>query len=392
MKTNRLARTLALSIGVALAGFCTSTFGQNFDNGSTGALGDVVIDQNTTIDLPADGKLHYNTLQVNPNVTLRFKRNALNTPVYILSKGQVTISGTIDVSGSISPNDAPAGGPGGPGGFDGGKPGFSDFAPGAGYGPGAARGGNGDANNPAGAGSGAYANVSSTFNNTNKGAAYGGALLIPMVGGSGGGGTDGSPGRGGGGGGGALLISSNVRIHHLGRITANGGGPNGSSGNGGSGGAVRLIAPVVSGTGEVNVFGVNDWAGRGRIRVDTIDRSDLRLNFQPIATLSVGANMFIFPQPLPRLDVVNVAGTAIAEGSNPVQVQLPFGSSPNRNVIVRATGWGRSVPIRVVLTPDSGAPISVDAEINNTTQNPAEVSVPVVFPVNNLVSVQAWTR
>jgi hypothetical protein len=217
-------------------------------------------------------------------------------------------------------------------------------------------------------------------------------LLIPLVGGSGGGGTVGTPGRGGGGGGGALLISSNVRIQHTGRIVANGGGANASGANMGSGGAVRLVAPVVAGTGEINVNASNDWGGRGRIRVDTIDRNDLRFNFQPVDSLSVGANLFIFPQPLPRLDVINVAGTVIAEGSGPVQIQLPFGSSPNRTVTVRARDWGRVVPIQVVLTPDSGVPIKIDSEIDNTTQNPAEAAVPVVLPANNLVTVQVWTR
>ncbi|MGZ8899333.1 MAG: hypothetical protein ACXW3Z_04480 [Limisphaerales bacterium] len=392
MKTNPVAHNLALSISLMLASFCGGAYAQNFDNGSTGALGDVVYAENATIDLPPDGKLHYNTLVVNSGVTVSFTRNVLNTPVYILAKGQITISGTIDVSGSASPNNIPTGGLGGPGGFDGGKPGFNDFAPGAGYGPGGARGGDVDANSATGAGSGSFRTVSGSFNNPNKGATYGSPMLIPLVGGSGGGGTVGSPGRGGGGGGGAILVSSNVRIHLTGRILASGGQFNSSSGNGGSGGAVRLVSPVVSGSGEINVLAPNDWAGRGRIRIDTIDRSDLRYNFQPVDSLSVGANLFIFPQPLPRLDVVTVAGTAIAEGSGPAQIQLPFGSSPERTVTVRAQNWGRVVPIRVVLIPDSGAPIAVDSEINNTTQNPAEVAVPVVLPVNNLVTIQVWTR
>lgn len=392
MKTNHLARSSALSVGMALACFCAgTTLAQNFDNGSTGALGDVVISESTTVTLPPDGILHYNTLQVNSGVTLRFQRNAMNTPVYILARGGVTNMGTIDVSGSASSNDSPTSGQGGPGGFNGGMPGFGEFPPGAGYGPGGGLGGGTDSHNPSGAGSGSYASVSTAYSNTNKGSIYGSPLLIPIIGGSGGGGTVGSPGRGGGGGGGAILISSNLRIHNTGRILATGGGPNGA-GNPGSGGAVRLVAPAVTGNGEVNVYAVNSWGGHGRIRVDTIDRTDLRMNFEPDAAISVGANMFIFPNPLPRLDLVNVAGTVIPENSGPVQIQLPFGSTPNRTITVRASNWGRVVPISVVLQPDSGDPIKVDAEINNSTQNPAEVAVPVVFPVNNLVAVQVWTR
>src|SRR5262249_29599161 len=253
-------------LAATLAPFTTlQVVAQAFNNGSSGALGDVVIDSDATLDLPADGILQYRSLTVNSDKTLRFNRNTLNTPVFILSQQDVVINGTIDVSGSQSPNDAPTGGVGGPGGFNGGKPGFGEVPPGAGYGPGAGKGGTTDSNQPNGAGSGSYTTVSSAFSNTNKGAAYGSKLLIPLIGGSGGGGATGTAGRGGGGGGGAVLLSSNTRIQHNGRILANGGNANGANANVGSGGAVRFVAPVVAGTGEVNVYAINDWGGRGRI-------------------------------------------------------------------------------------------------------------------------------
>lgn len=381
----------------ALAGVlgCLAAFAplaQNFDNGSTGALGDVVIEANTTLDLPPDGILHYKSLRVNTGVTLDFNRNALNTPVYVLAQEAVTIEGTINVSGSVSPNNVPDSGRGGPGGFDGGKPGFNEVPPGDGYGPGGGKGGVTDSNLDAGAGSGSYSTVSPAWTNPNKGAIYGSRLLIPLVGGSGGGGSTGAPGRGGGGGGGAILISSNVRVDLSGRILAQGGNANGAGGNTGSGGAVRLVAPVVAGTGEINVLTPNNYGGFGRIRVETLDRRGLQLNFQPQATTSVGANLFIFPPDEPRLDLIEVAGNAIPVGNGPVTLQLPFGSTPDRIVKVRAENWNSLVQIRVVLTPDSGPRVTVDAEVDNTTQNPATVDVPVTLPVNELVTIHAWTR
>lgn len=404
----------ALLVAVALCGraFSADTtdgtsntiiIGENagFNNGSSGVLGDLLIDTDTMRDLPNDGILHVKSLKIASGKTLRFKRNALNTPVYILSQGDITIEGNIDVSGNRAPDDAPTGGVGGPGGFDGGKPGFNEVPPGAGYGPGAGKGGTTDSNAQGGAGSGSYATVSGAWNNLNKGTVYGSKLLIPLVGGSGGGGSTGSPGRGGGGGGGALLLSSNTRIQHSGKIVANGGAGNGAGGNVGSGGAVRLVAPFVAGSGEINVHAVNDWGGRGRIRVDTVDRTDLRFNFQPVDQLSVGANMFIFPPSVPTLDIVEVAGTAIPVGSGPVSFQLPFGSTPNRTIKVQASGWGRIVPIQVVLTPDSGVPSVFNAEINNSNnlvqgdgsvRTITTVSVPVTLPVNTLVTIHCWTR
>jgi hypothetical protein len=265
-----LPAALLLALATACAHFTIQA--QDFDNGSTGALGDLVVEADATIALPEDGVLHYRSLRVNSGSTLRFTRNAYNTPVYILCQQEAVIEGVINVSGSVSPNNSPTGGTSGPGGFEGGKPGFSDVPPGAGYGPGAGKGGSVNSHAAEGAGSGSYATVSSIWNNPNKGQTYGSRLLIPLIGGSGGGGSAGSPGRGGGGGGGAILISSNTRIEHTGSILALGGGPNGAGGNGGSGGAVRLVAPVVSGDGVVDVRTPSNYAGDGRIRVDTIDR------------------------------------------------------------------------------------------------------------------------
>src|SRR5262245_53265779 len=91
------ARHPSSSLAVLLAAVLPAA-AQTFNNGSTGALGDVVIDANTTLPLPEDGILHYKTLVVNANATLSFTRNARNTPVYILSQGDVSINGTINVS------------------------------------------------------------------------------------------------------------------------------------------------------------------------------------------------------------------------------------------------------------------------------------------------------
>jgi hypothetical protein len=93
------------------------------------------------------------------------------------------------------------------------------------------------------------------------------------------------------------------------------------------------------------------------------------------------------------LDIIQVAGTNIPVGTPlPVFFTLPQGSPTNQNVIVQASNFSNSVPIRVVLTPDSGSSTSYDTQIDNTTVNPASVTVPVVLPVNVQVQVNAWTR
>lgn len=377
-------------LAAALAGGTLALHAQGFDAGSDGTLGDVVIDANTTLPLPPDGKLHYKSLKVNSGVRLNFTRNARNTPVSILSQGAVVVDGTIDVSGGASPNNS--GGLGGPGGFDGGRPGFgAEVPPGDGYGPGGGKGGVGncDPNSANGVGSGSYG---SRQNQTRSGPTYGGSLLIPMVGGSGGGGLAGQPGFGGGGGGGAILISANTRIAVAGAIVANGGGGSGGCGqHSGSGGAIRLVAFKVEGTGQIQVLGGPN-GGNGRIRVDTIDRASLQLVFRDNAQTTVGGNLLSFPPVVPRLDTIEVAGNAVPVGGNPATFILPFGSTPNRTVKIQASDFGRLVPIRITLTPDTGERVTVDAEVDNTAAGSAVLDVPVVMPVNTLVTVHCWTR
>jgi hypothetical protein len=379
--------------------FCTATiedlFAQAFNSGSDGSYGALNVTVTTNIQVPPNGIFNCTTINVAANQTLRFIKNANNTPVYLLATGNVTISGTINVSGGQG--NSSVGGEGGPGGFSGGNPGSLSLPAGAGYGPGAGRGGAND-NLVGGAGGGSYATIGANTASTNRGAAYGSALLVPIVGGSGGGGTDGTPGNGGGGGGGAILVASSTRIDCSGSILANGGRRIGNAYNSGSGGAIRLVAPVVAvtGTGLIRARGADttfEGGGEGRIRVDTLNRASIAFpSFDPPGSTSVGSMMLVFPTPAPRLDITEAAGTAIPLNSGPVFVLLPFGSATNRTIKVRAQDFGGVVPINVVLTPDNGTPVIYPAQIDNGAANPAEVTVNVVVPVNVQTSVNAWTR
>lgn len=378
---------------------------QQFDSGSDGSLGDLVIDADTAIPLPDDGILNYVNVTVQAGATLRFQRNTLNTPVYILAQGGVQIDGTISVNGSSGTMNPPVGGQGGPGGFDGGTPGILEVPPGDGHGPGAGRAGNNtDSRNEDSAGSGAYA-TRPDGGSARDGLSYGSPLLVPMLGGSGGGGTTGQPGVGGGGGGGAILIAANnsIVLSDSGRILARGGaqntGGNTNGPNSGSGGAIRLIAPRVEGRGEINVFG-GDFtvaaagrAGNGRVRIDTIIRDGILFNFQPLSSVSIGSYMAAFPDTVPRLDIVEAAGRTIEEGAaEQVEVFLPFGSDPNRTITVQARDFTGLVPIQLVLTPDSGSAIIHEVTFDMSQGNPQQIAIPVEIPVNTLTAVEAWTK
>lgn len=355
-----------------------------FSAGSDGSLGAVVISADTTMDLPADGRLKFASLTVNAGRTLRFNKNPLNTPVRILSQGDILISGAIVVSGGHSDSGAP--GKAGPGGFDGGFGGYGNggnTVGGDGTGPGRGR-------NIAGAPypyhySAAFADPAGLNTKTN-----GNALNVPLMGGSGGAGNDGNPGRGGGGGGGAILLASDTKITLNGAVYADGG--NGAGG--GSGGSIRFVAPVVTGTGTFSVGGGGGFwvaGSQGRVRIDCEDRFAFRgLRFQ--GKVSQGSQMFVDPPTTPQLNIIEAAGQAIpVPAVGGVQVTLPAGSSSNRQVKVAASGFSANVPITVVVTPETGPSTSYDAEIPVNAGN-GQITVDVSIPVGGVSQIHAWTR
>ncbi len=381
---------LSIRAGILLLA-AVPALAQNFSSGSTGADLALTVTTEVTMDVPPNGIFNFTTINIASGHTLRLKRNVANTPVYLLATGNVTIAGQINLD--AAGGNGVVGGLGGPGGFDGGSPGSVSVPPGSGYGPGAGRGGTATVNND-GAGGGSFATVGTAGTSLNRGAVYGNALLIPLVGGSGGGGTAGTPGSGGGGGGGAILIASTTRIDmpNSGSVVARGGTYNGGAYNAGSGGGIRLVAPVIAGAGTLSVDS-SAGAGLGRIRVDAIDRTGMGFNFVPTSVTSVGSLMLVFPTPLPRLDILEAAGTAIAEGSGPVQLQLPFGSSPNRTIKVQARDFNAVVPITLVLTPDHGASLTYTGSIDNTgAKNPAAVTLDVVLPINEQTTVNVYSK
>ncbi|MEW5850436.1 MAG: hypothetical protein AB2A00_16750 [Myxococcota bacterium] len=357
--------------------------------------GPLVMNSDMTIDLPPDGVLRYTTITINGG-TLRFRKNSLNTPVYLLATGDVYIAGSIDVSGNSG--SATAGGEGGPGGYNGGHPTYGGLPAGAGHGPGG--GAPGDASGGSTNMGGAAFGTTPTTSRPANGTVYGTPLLVPLVGGSGGGGSNVIGRSGGGGGGGAILIASNTKIDHRGAIHANGAYGNVDCSlnysNHGSGGGVRLVAPVVTGGGYVYIRGSDcQNAGVGRIRIDTLNRAALNLNYHPWPAVqpvtSIGSFMMVFPENLPVLDIVEVAGTAVTPGQSAI-INLPFGAPASQPVRVRATNFTAPVSYVVVLSPEAGprtvyGPFTIDS-----SAGPAEQTVTVDIPANNTTRVDVWTQ
>jgi hypothetical protein len=414
-----VAGTLLLTLAIA-----APAGAQTFSSGSTGQDGAFNPTVTVTVPLPPSGVFHFTTITIPAGVTVRFAPNTANTPVTLLASDDVTINGTIDVSGSAGgPSNAQGAtllgnsGPGGPGGFAGGSgsPGHTGGGGGAGLGPGGGEGAGFHitANGPGagGAGHGAAGGNGSGDGAGAGGPAYGSQSLLPLLGGSGGGGggaTLARTGGGGGGGGGAIVIASSTRITlgAPGQILARGGAGGSSFGNagvssgaGGSGGAVRLVAPTLAGSGQVDVRGgaggFNAGAGApGRVRVEAFS-----------STLSVGlpgpppegAVTATAPTPVtlpttPGLRIASVGGVpappAPAASFTLPDVVLPSTITAPVSVVITATHVPPGTTVNVSVKGHFGAATTTAGVLQGTVET-STTTVGVTIPADQPVVITA---
>lgn len=377
-----------------------------FDSGSTGADGAFNPTADTEVQLPAAGKLNYTTVNIPAGVTVTFKQNTSNTPVYILATGDVTIAGTINVSGNNA--NGVANGRGGPGGYDGGLGAYFNSCGGTGLGAGggkqatiggsglqSAGGGGGGGFSAAGpAGANAYNGSNYSIGGTG-GSSYGNIAILPLIGGSGGGGGCGSnqssayTGGAGGGGGGAILIASSGTIDVSGSILSNGG--NGGSatsysgkGGGGSGGAIKLIANVIKGDGTISATGgsgsaasggtsntVNGGNGsNGRIRLEANSLLRTASSTPPFTYLD--APVYVFPPNTPVLKIVSIGGTAVSatptgKYATP-DIVLPTSVTNPVEIGIEASNIPVGTTITVNVVSQLGAPTSTTTTLGGTIE------------------------
>ena len=370
----------ALIGGLTLA----ATSARAFDSGSDGSYGPLNITNDTLLPMPPNGIFNCTTITVASNATLTFLPNSLNTPVYLLAQGDIVVGGTIDVSGQIGQLNG-AYSAAGPGGFAGGSAPLAGQPAGAGRGPGGGVVGAGYIDS---GGGGSFAN-------------YGNLLLVPLLGGSGGAGFSyGTVAASGGGGGGAILLASSAAARIAGAIRSRGGNGylcgNGLTSGPGSGGGIRVVAPVVSGNGILDVSTVTSpYAGTspGRIRVDCPPQSiSLSMVGGPS---SVGRSMFVFPPNNPRLYFVNAAGQAIDPATlSAVNVLLPTSTNLVQNFSLRGENFLGDVPVTVVAAPDNGTPFtnSVVMHFPTNTLTTVTVTVPLMLAPNQNNHINAYAR
>lgn len=418
--TKKIGQSLALAAFALAPGLAIA-----FDSGSTGADGAFSPTVNTQLELPPSGIFNFTTINIPAGVTLTFKKNATNTPVVMLASGNVTIAGTINLSGGGSTNSGAAGdgnlgddgipGSGGPGGYSGGTGGGVSQAGGSGLGPGGGQygsfgscsvygttvyaGGGGGGFSGAGAGPVSYASNCPGIGG-GGGPTYGTTALLPLVGGSGGGGGAGGgafAGTGGGGGGGALLIASSATVSLSGTILAVGGNSgtssgvqSGASGGGGSGGAIRIVATTISGNGTITATG-GAAGGASQTYVSTGGNgSDGRIRleattFQRTAA-TTPAYVFASPGPvfvagMPTLKISSVAGVSVPDApTGNADVTLPSTTANPVAITFNTTGVPVGNTVKLTLKPANGAVITAVSPALTGSTDSATASVSVNLP------------
>jgi hypothetical protein len=394
---------ILLSISTATT-IIVATYGLvfGFTSGSTGSDGAFAPTANTEVLLPADGTLNYTTVNIPAGVVVTFTRNVLNSPVYLLTTGDVTIAGTINVSALDGNGVVP--GKGGPGGGDGGLGGMLSTAGGRGLGAGggnpgtasvlagcSSAGGGGAGHGVTGA---AGLGVSNCSVGGGSGSVYGNMRIFPLTGGSGGGGGGGSSnpsalnsGGSGGGGGGSLLIASSGTITVTGTIAANGGKGGGAvpagnyagNGGGGSGGSIKLMADRIDGNGIITATG--GLAGSTLYGLTGGKGSDgrIRIEANSITRTAQSSPPYTFNQPgpvilsnMPALAITSVGGVSVP--SNPsgrygmADIMLPASVANPVSVAVQGMNMPVGTEITITAVPEYGPATSVRAALSGSEE------------------------
>jgi len=358
MRVRQLNATILL-LAAALA-ISANTFAQcTFTSGSTGHDGDfiptnsmpstgwsLISNYTVLVTLPTNGVFNFGQIYIETNWTVTFAKNRLNTPVYLLATNNVTIRGTINISGGGSTNTT--GGLGGPGGFDGGSASPGNAYMGDGSGP-----GGGDDSGQSGAAGGFGQPGGTAGGPYGGGPAYGTLDIQPLIGGSGGSSAYYRP-FGAGGGGGAILIASSGTINVSGAILANSGESYSGSGDG-SGGAIRLIAQVILGEGALSAYDVSppsELGGVGRIRLEACNVERVTLTDPPATFGSPG---MVFLSTNPTIQVTSIAGQntpAAPTGSfSQADFNLPSGFTNPATIAVSATNVPINTAYQVIVIP-----------------------------------------
>ncbi|MEA2069066.1 MAG: hypothetical protein U9P12_07695 [Verrucomicrobiota bacterium] len=355
----------------------------NWDTNNTANAGSGVYDSNKWAVV-----YKYSSVTIDHGATLSFANHLSRAPVVWLVDGDVTIDGTVNVSGDGWAT-APAISEPGAGGFRGAMGYYTaNVGASAGFGPG---GGDTQANLR---GYGAsHANTVAESPDV-----YGNPSLVPLLGGSGGGGSTG--GFGGGAGGGAILIACSGTLTLNGQILSNGGSghdwaySNNDSG-GGSGGGIRLVADSFAGNGLVEAKGGigGTYPGAlGRVRLERVNNNDTWTAIAPdpsVVGLTDGDTALLWPTATaPTVTVLSIGsedvpGDPLASFGT-VGADVALAQTNTTQVLIETSYVEQASVVTVRVTPRSNATYTETAASVDTvvSSDPLVIRWTADIPVN----------
>jgi hypothetical protein len=362
------------------------------------------------LDPSGDNVFNFTTINIPAGVTIKLRASKLrNAAVTWLATGNVTITGTLDLSGAsvvplITSQTASLRAPTepGPGGYSGGLGSLDGVGPQSGAGPGGGPAGLQTAGYGCYGGSGSFISLGYTSEGILTGPTYGSYLLVPLYGGSGGGGgwdnaSGSNVGGIGGAGGGALRIASTTQISMGGTINANGGqygtvsGSNaGCPGGAGAGGAIHLIAPTILGSGSMTAISGTSGFG-GTIATGIVRFSTTTNSFTGTASPALVQSALYLPPPnstltLPSLIITQVNGVSVPAAA--------AGSYVHPDVVISAAGavtvnlTAANIPlgtiVRLLITSETAADVTVSctALAGTAAASTATCSATFPFPIS----------
>lgn len=426
-----------------LALFSLSLAAQTFQSGSNGSDGALNLGANTpgvvngvlvfdpvalNLDQDGDNIYHFTSITIRDFIRVRFYADKMRNPgpLVFLSSGPVNIQGVLNLDGDPGhPSDSNIAirrpsrpGPGGyPGGIGGKANGGS---PSPGLGPGGGRvGANATVTGGNGCPAAHVTNALPSWCSSLPNNSYGNSRLLPLIGGSGGSGGWGNSinfGEGGGAGGGAIRIVSATHIAFGTGVNSSGGanGCNGfahigvsggsaaastagvASGGAGSGGSVHLVAPLISGCGQVGVY-VSAGTQRsfngspGRIRFDATNIVGVSTSGQNPTTGPLQNVPLPTPTNLRIISVNGVAAPAFPQGGFLVP-DLSLNTTATVPIVVQATNIPVNSPITIQLTTEEGAdilttPVNLTGSLSSST---ATINVDLPPGVTRLFARATW--
>lgn len=356
--------------------------------GADGVDGALNVTANTTINLATQGTydpdkwavvFRYTSVNIASGATLSFTNHPKGAPVVWLVSGNVTINGTLNLSGANALLDSGLMSQPGPGGFPGGRAKRDvTLAGGAGAGPG---GGNYNEAIARGEGDGSYATLGSVTPTT----VYGNVRILPLIGGSGGAGDNNSDAGdvSGGAGGGGILIASVGTVSINGSLSAKGGlgGKNSCCSDidesaSGSGGAIRIVTDTFSGSGTLNALGGNVSntyvGGKGRIRIEAQNYSPGITTF-PDATVATPDTPVVIwpPAAAPSAKIMSVAAATIPADPTGYYADTgtPDAAIPNTastiNAVIQTANVDPAAVVTVRVIPKNGAATNATAAFSS---------------------------